>query len=72
MTEEAARALLEDCLSLERDLALTVENVMGLVPKSEQDPHRAHMRSAAAHLREAMDLVVAEHPDLATLIEREP
>jgi hypothetical protein len=72
MTKETARALLEDCLSLERDLALTVEKVMGLVPKSEQKPHRDHMRSAAAHLREAMDLVVAEHPDLAILVERRP
>lgn len=72
MTEEAARALLEDCLSLERDLALTVERVMRLVPKAQQEPHRDHMRSAASHLREAMDLVVAEHPELATLVERKP
>ncbi len=43
MTKEAARALLEDCLSLEGELARTVERVMRLVPKSEQDPHRAHM-----------------------------
>lgn len=70
MTKETGRVLLEDCLSLERDLALTVENVMRLVPKAEQEAHRAHMRSAGAHLREAMDLVVAEHPELATLIER--